>query len=375
MSKEMNLTKKLYQEFCIDEVKDLDFKKINKGPLVVELDPTAVCDLACPGCISEDIIKIGNSFSNDRLMLLGEEFVESGVKAVILIGGGEPLAHPKIGHFMDLLGKNDIHIGITTNGTFIDRHLSTISKYSSWTRISMDAATTETFKILRPSKGGKSKFDKIVANMRELAKTKKGKLGFSYLIQTEADGEGVVNNIDEIYLAAVLAKDIGCDYFEVKPTYNFRNDVAHSLMKHEKPSMDAAKVIIDKLEELEDDKFKIIKAINLKYSLAGVDEPQPKKYKECPSTYLRTTITPNGSYVCPYWRGKNHMMIGDINNTSFLDMWKGELRGRVMNNLDASKDCNFHCLRHDTNLEVLSMMEEIKNKQEINPIKEFDRFI
>jgi hypothetical protein len=56
-------------------------------------------------------------------------------------------------------------------------------------------------------------------------------------------------------------------------------------------------------------------------------------------------------------------------------MWKGELRGRVMNNLDASKDCNFHCLRHDTNLEVLSMMEEIKNKQEINPIKEFDRFI
>jgi MoaA/NifB/PqqE/SkfB family radical SAM enzyme len=375
MSKEMNLTKKLYQNFVVESVKKINKNELETGPLVVEFDPTAVCDLACPGCISEDIIKLGSSFSRERIMSLGEEFIEAGVKAVILIGGGEPLAHPKIGDFMELLGKNDIHIGITTNGTFIDRYLDVIAKYSSWTRISMDAGTTETFKALRPTKGGKSKFDKIVDNMRVLASVKKGKLGFSYLIQTEADGDNVINNIDEIYVAAELAKDIGCDYFEVKPTYNFRNDVAHSLMKHDVNEMNRAKKIIDMLDELEDDNFKILKAINLKYSLNGVDKPQSKNYKKCPSTQLRTLVTPGGAYVCPYWRGKEHMKIGNVDTTSFSEMWKGSLRAEVMDDLDASKDCNFHCLRNDTNIEVLEMIELIKNNKEIESIPEFDRFI
>ena len=69
-------------------------------------------------------------------MELGREFIDCGVKAVILIGGGEPLAHRKIGEFIELMGVNDVHIGITTNGTFIDRHLEAISEHSRWTRVS-----------------------------------------------------------------------------------------------------------------------------------------------------------------------------------------------------------------------------------------------
>ena len=91
----MVLTKKLYQDFVIDKLRESDWESGSSGPLVIELDPTAVCDLACPGCISEDLVSVGNSFSNDRLMEIGQEFIDCGVKAVILIGGGEPLAHPK----------------------------------------------------------------------------------------------------------------------------------------------------------------------------------------------------------------------------------------------------------------------------------------
>ena len=46
-------------------------------PLVVEFDPTAVCDLAYPGCISEDIVSLGNSFSSERLMSIGGEFIDA----------------------------------------------------------------------------------------------------------------------------------------------------------------------------------------------------------------------------------------------------------------------------------------------------------
>ena len=248
MSKKMNLIKKLYQNFVLEKLQDTDWEKGNSGPLVVELDPTSVCDLACPGCINEDVVNKTNSFSNERLMELGNEFIENGIKAVILIGGGEPLAHPKVGEFITLLGKNDVHIGITTNGSFINKYIDEISEYSKWTRVSVDAGTEEIFQKVRPTKGGRSKFTKIIDNMRMLAKSKKGILGFSFLIQTEADGGGVVSNIHEIYTAAVLSKDIGCDYFEVKPSYQWREGADHSLMKHDKELMNEAKIQIDSLD-------------------------------------------------------------------------------------------------------------------------------
>ena len=103
MARVMKLTNKLYQKFVIDKLDKTDWNSGNDAPLVVELDPTSVCDLACPGCISEDIIAAGNSFSNERLMSLGQELIDCGVKAVILIGGGEPLVHPKIGDFINLV--------------------------------------------------------------------------------------------------------------------------------------------------------------------------------------------------------------------------------------------------------------------------------
>jgi len=375
MSKVMNLKNKLYQSSVVERIEGTDWMKGNSSPLVVELDPTAACDLACPGCISEDLVALGNRFTDDRLLELGREFIDCGVKAVILIGGGEPLAHRKIGQFIELMGVNDIHIGITTNGSFIDRHLEVISEYSKWTRVSMDAATDKVFSILRPTKGGKSKFDKIVGNMRLLARAKKGKLGYSFLIQTPADGFGIVNNIHEIYDAALLARDIGCDYFEVKPTYQFRNGVAHALMKHPKGLMEAAATEIARLDELETETFKVMYAINLKYSLEGVEATQHKDYKVCPSTHLRTTVTPTGVFVCPYWRGKEQMQVGDVNRQSFREIWESRQRQEVMGRLDASRDCNFHCLRHETNMTAINIKSKLDSGVEVVRVDEFDRFI
>jgi MoaA/NifB/PqqE/SkfB family radical SAM enzyme len=375
MSKKMDLTTKLHQKFVVDKLRDTDWPAGTDAPLVVELDTTEACDLACPGCISEDIMKTQNRFSNERLLELGREFHEAGVKAVVLIGGGEPLAHPAVGDLIEYFGTHNIHIGITTNGTFINRYLERIAEYASWTRVSMDAGSDELFKKLRPSKGGKSKFDLIIENMRSLAKIKKGKLGYSYLIQTEADGLGVASNVHEIYEAAKLARDIGCDYFEVKPSYQFREGVDHALMRHDQELMDVAKEQVARLNELESESFSILKAINLDHSLNGVEEPQPKAYHSCPATQLRTLVCPSGAYVCPYWRGKLQMKIGDLHSTSFSSMWHGETRKAVMAHLDPSKHCQFHCLRHDSNLEVIELSQAIAQDNEIKIVEEFDRFI
>jgi MoaA/NifB/PqqE/SkfB family radical SAM enzyme len=378
MAKVMDLTAKLSQSTVVERVGEIDWADISVSPFVIELDPTAVCDLACPGCISEDLIQVGNSFSNERLLSLGQEMIDFGVKAVILIGGGEPLAHPKAGELIQLLGSNDVHIGITTNGTFIDKWIDEIAEYSHWTRVSMDASSSELFRVNRPSRGGKSKFNKIVENMHLLAERKKGKLGYSFLIQTRADGNGVVSNIHEIYAAAQLARDIGCDYFEVKPSYQFREGIDHALMKHSIEDTEAAREEIAKLDELEGDSFKVMKAINLEHSFNkayGIDQIQDKEYKRCPAAYLRTTVTPGGIYVCPYWRGKEHMKVGDVVKDSFSQVWNSEQRKRVMDRLDPSVDCTFHCLRDRSNLGVFDINKRLRDGEELDVVPEFDRFI
>jgi len=374
--KKMNIIDKLYQEFTINAIKNTNWKKGTQNPLIVELDPTAICDLACPGCISEDIIATGNSFTNKRLLELGEEFKNNGVKGVILIGGGEPLAHPAIGELIEYFGKNDISVGITTNGTFIHKYMNEIAQYSHWTRISIDAASEKIFEILRPTKGGGSKFNHIIQNMRELAKIKKGKLGFSFLIRSEIEDDNIVSNIHEIYAAAKLAKDIGCDYFEVKPSYNYKDDVAHSLVQYPDKQIAEIKEELVKLESLVTKNFSIVKAITLDESLNGTHKKQVKEYHFCPSTQLRTLLTPVGTFVCPYWRGKNDFNIGDAKTTNFKDLWTGKQRQDVEKWLDPSIHCaSLHCLRHETNLEIIKIMDDITNNKDIKIIENFDRFI
>lgn len=372
MIHKMNITDKLHQKFVVDKIKNTDWTVGTDGPLVVELDTTEVCNLACPGCISEDLVENSTSFTRERLLQIAEELYQMGVKAVILIGGGEPLAHPAVGEMIQYLGEHDIHIGITTNGYFINQYIDEIAKYVSWTRVSMDAATQETFDMLRPAKNGISAFYQIINNMRALAKVKTGKLGFSYLIRTEADGFGIQSNIHEIYDAAVLAKEIGCDYFEVKPSYSYTGGQNHALVKHDIGRMQEARTEIARLDSLETKDFKITKAINLEDSLNGVDQVQEKEYHFCPMGHLRTLISPSGVYVCPYWRGKERYCIGNARENSISQIWHGSRRAEVMKYTDPGRVCDFHCLRHQSNLDVLDMIQT--DRQNISLIDEYDRF-
>lgn len=220
-------------------------------------------------------------------------------------------------------------------------------------------------------KNGKNAFDKIIQNMRLLAKHKKGNLGFSFLIRTEKDGFNISSNIHEIYAGALLAKEIGCDYFEVKPSYSYANGADHALVIHDKEKMDEARAEISRLDSLVSENFKIIKAINLEDSLNCVQRKQEKSYTKCLVAELRTLVTPSGVYVCPYWRGKSKFKIGDIKTQSFAEIWQSTRRREVMAYTNPCEVCKFHCLRDESNKEILKILAD-KNHTKI---AQYDRFI
>jgi MoaA/NifB/PqqE/SkfB family radical SAM enzyme len=376
----MQLIPKLYQKKVLEKIKNDLVTNNNRAPFVIEFDPTTVCDLACPGCISGDLLNQKNpldrGFSKEKIKEIIADIIKQKVSAVILIGGGEPLAHPSTIDLIKNLGENNIQIGLTTNGTLIHKYNDIIAKYVSWTRVSVDAASDLMFKNLRPTKLGVSKFNLVIENMKNLAKIKTGILGYSFLIRTKKDGLienpagsniGIINhtNIYEIYDAAKLAKNIGCDYFEVKPSY----DDFHQLVTHDEKDMLVAITQIEMAKKLENQNFRILESVMLEASLKGEKLGNQKKtYTKCRSAELRTLITPSGCYVCPYFRGENSKKIGDLRFESLEEMWNGDKRKKVMKELNPSKDCeNLHCIRNETNIEVEKIIDFIKSKKKIDP--------
>ena len=369
--KRMDLISKLYQRSVIDRIKEMIFNE-DVFPLVVEFDPTTACNYACHGCISTDLLRKGG-FSSERLIEIAHELGKAGVKAVILIGGGEPLIHPRIGDFIKILREEyDILLGLTTNGYFIDKYLDLIAESMFWTRVSVDAGTEETYNKLRPTLNGSSGFKRVIKNMEMLAKRKKGILGYSFLVRYEGDLLGnKTTNIDEIYEACKIAKDIGCDYFEIKPLY----DLNHHLVLIDKKFVPKIKEQIEKCEELVDDNFKVIKAINLDFAIEGKSPIQPKDYTSCPVAKLRTLITPHGVYVCPYFRGNPKFKLGDVKETPFDKMWKGDQKKEILKRLDPSKDCTFYCLRDPSIKEIFKIISLLQSGEIVEVKEDRDLFI
>ena len=378
----LKIKDKLSQRSVQDYIKSIDWENTSHAPFVVEFDPTSNCNLACPDCISGSLLNQGQ-IERDRIKQLTQEMIDAGVKAVILIGGGEPMMHPDIGWVMETLGKAKVQIGITTNGLYLKKYLRETVEYANWVRVSMDAGTSETFQRIRPSPSGKSLFNVAIRNMEMYAKVKKGILGYSFMIFSEGNygfkGTPIVSaenkfamteiktNTHEIYKAAKLAKEIGCDYFEVKPMY----DVNHFSVLQKDSIADIVEEQLDKVKSLTDDNFKVIEALKLRATLHGDSNLEPKEYTRCTIAHMRTLVTSSGSYVCPYFRGVGHKEIGNINTTSFEEMWKGEKRMNIMKNLNPSKDCPMHCIRHESNLYIENGLKNGFPKS----VDDFDFFI
>jgi MoaA/NifB/PqqE/SkfB family radical SAM enzyme len=95
-------------------------RRSSSAPLVIELEPTTKCNIACVFCPRDSMKRAGGSLSEGRFLTILENLGEAAGNGMLLFSGfGEPMKHEEMEVFVRHAKDAGWFCGITTNGTLL----------------------------------------------------------------------------------------------------------------------------------------------------------------------------------------------------------------------------------------------------------------
>lgn len=332
------------------------------APILVTVDPVNACDLDCLWCNAQLVRqkRRGRMISGKALIRIADflpswevntPYGKAGVKAVCIAGGGEPLLNPAIGNFINRLSRQNIEIGVVTNGTQMHKYLAALSK-ATWVGVSVDAARRETFNRLKRIPANSEKFDQIIENiglLAKYAKKHKGRLGlkhsaygisFKYLLHKD--------NIAEVYQAARLAKKIGCKNIHFRPAGTSWDKLGtKDVMRFSAKDIALYNAQIAKALALDDKDFSVYGVTHKFSSQFGI----ANYFSKCHAIFMTAVIMPSSDSVsdpdaftvglCCDRRGdaKLELCKNISNPKDILKMWGSRYHWKLHDSLKIKKEC------------------------------------
>jgi hopanoid biosynthesis associated radical SAM protein HpnH len=183
-------------------------KKIEKFPLVLMLEPTHLCNLACSGCgrIREYADTI------EKMMTLEEclSSVDECPAPIVTITGGEPLLYPQISELVSGVLARGKHIQFCTNAILLKDYLPKLPLHPNLTlNIHLDGLEETHDRILERKGAFKSVIEAIVEAKR---------LGFRVCTNTT-----IFRKTDLIEIEMLFSKltELGVDGLLVAPGFDY----------------------------------------------------------------------------------------------------------------------------------------------------------
>ena len=231
-------------QFEKEAVKRLKSWKKNKpqGPLHIDLEPTASCNLKCLFCwtrVKEKVesCRYERTLTNKRLLEIVKEAAELKVKEWEIAGGWEPLVKPRIvSKVMLLIKENGMFGSITTNGTLFTKRMIRKLVEAEWDRIlfSVEGPNAEIHDYLTQTPGS---FEKVIRNIKLFKKYKEilGKDKPKYSIHAVLTNK----NYDKLEAMIKLGKELGCEGVNFEPLIVWSKEIGKlSLNEKQKKELD-----------------------------------------------------------------------------------------------------------------------------------------
>jgi hopanoid biosynthesis associated radical SAM protein HpnH len=183
-------------------------RKIDKFPLVLMLEPTHLCNLACSGCgrIREYSDTIQQMMPLEKCL----HSVDECPAPVVTITGGEPLLYPQIRELIDGVLQRGKHIYLCTNGLLLEKALDWMKPHPNFTlNVHMDGQEETHDRILER----KGAFRTAIEGIKKAKKQ-----GFRLCTNTTIFKETDLNEIDALFCSL---RNIGVDGFLVAPGFGY----------------------------------------------------------------------------------------------------------------------------------------------------------
>lgn len=299
-------------------------------PVYMEIAPIGACNHRCTFCAVDYIGYKTVSLDLDVIRRVIPELGRLGVRSIMYAGEGEPLLHKQINDIVKITKQAGIDVSFTTNLSLMPKGFCEEALPSvSWIKASINAGTAETYSKIHQTQP--KHFDNATNNLRALVEAKRrGNL------ETAIGAQCVLlpENQHEIQTLARLCRDIGIDYLVVKPYSQHEFSITRA---YEKLTYQDFLAMEAELKTLNTDTFNVVFRSKTMRKYDSHD-----RYPKCYATpfmwgYIMASGVVSG---CSAYLLDPRFEYGNVNESSFQDIWEGELRRK-----------SFEFIRKDLNIE------------------------
>ena len=323
-----------------------DWEKMKKiYPVYVEISPVGACNHRCTFCAVDYIGYKPTRLSLPAIERALDDMGRHGVKSVMFAGEGEPMLHKEIDRMVMAAHAAGIDTAMTTNASVLsDSFVEHALPLMSWIKASVNAGSAENYARIHGTK--ERDFGQVIANLKRMVDARNNG-GYSCVL-----GAQIVllpENAHEVEMLARICRDeIGLDYLVVKPYSQHTSSVTHTYQNINYQGYSSLK---QQLESLNTDRFNVVYREN---TMKKHDQSDVNRYQRCHATpafwgYIMST---GAVYGCSAYLLDSRFDYGNINESSFSEIWEGDARREnfryIREELDI-KECRLNCRMDEVN--------------------------
>ncbi|MCM8786804.1 MAG: radical SAM protein [Candidatus Omnitrophica bacterium] len=289
-------------------------------PIYLEVAPSGLCNHRCIYC-GLDFMEYKPIFLKTEIFKKRlKELANLGIKSIMYAGEGEPLLNKDIIELIRYTKNCNIDVALTTNGVLLDKNfLRNTLGYLSWIKVSLDAAKQSTYIKIHRAKT--TDFKKVLRNLETAVKIKQKNfynctIGVQLVLLPE--------NANEIISLAKIAKNIGVDYFVIKP---YSQHPLSLTKKYKNIKYSKYLNLVQKLERLNTDKFDVIFRLQ---SMRKWDSAK-KDYKHCFALSFWSYIDASCNvWACSVYLTKKRFYLGNLYQQSVSEVFESQKRYKLL---------------------------------------------
>lgn len=299
----------------IEKLLSEDYWKL--PPVTVEIDPSNLCNHNCIWCFCDEFrFREPKNISPVDMGRVIREVADIGCKAITFVGGGEPLYNSEIfpKSFYDVV-NNGMKLGLVTNGALLGKYIKGVSDTCTFVRISLDSASPKVHEMTHRTKD----FQKILGNIKQIVELTDVDVGLAFLVHPV--------NFHEVEDFCRLGYDLGVDYVQIRPVWMQGLSLSNKII-------DSVFQSVENMSHLNSNEFQIF----LRMDRFEEIRTKEKGFSECLSTPLVGVVGADlNVYLCCQTRGFSNYSFGNLNSSSFKNIWYGERRREIMKGIDVDR--------------------------------------